>query len=139
MPIAAAPAATREEGRMLSNARTHTTLPCQDLQRAREFYSTRLGLEPAEEAPAGLFYDSGGTRFLLFPSSGRPSGDHTQMGFRVDDIDSTIRDLKDREVEFERYDFPGFDKETSIATTGDVRSAWFKDSEGNLLGVVQLP
>jgi catechol 2,3-dioxygenase-like lactoylglutathione lyase family enzyme len=124
---------------MLQDAPIHATLPCEDLDRARRFYSTKLGLEPASEQPAGLFYEAGGTRFLLFPSSGKPSGDHTQMGFRVQDIDATVQGLKERGLAFEQYDFPGFDQETSIATTGAVRSTWFKDSEGNLLGIVQLP
>ena len=124
---------------MLSGVPTHTTLPCEDLERARHFYSETLGLEPARELPGGMFYESAGTRFFLFPSRGHPSGDHTQMGFRVDDIDATVKALKERGLVFEQYDFPAFDRDTSIATTGPVRSAWFKDSEGNLLGIVQLP
>ncbi len=48
-----------------------------------------------------------------------------------------MRDLKQRGVQFEEYDFPGFDKATSIAQIGEDRGAWFKDSEGNLLGILQ--
>ena len=59
------------------------------------------------------------------------------MGFMVADIDAEVRDLKQRGVLFAQYDFPGFDKTTSIADVGGVRAAWFKDSEGNLLGLVQ--
>ncbi len=125
---------------MLADSRFHTTLPCSDFQRAKAFYAEKLGLQPVDEQPAGAFYEGrDGTRFLLFPSSGAASGSHTQMGFTVDDIEATVRELRDRGVTFEAYDFPGFDKETGIADTGPVRSAWFKDSEGNLLGVVQLP
>jgi catechol 2,3-dioxygenase-like lactoylglutathione lyase family enzyme len=125
---------------MLRDAPTHTTLPCEDLARARAFYSEKLGLEPITESPAGMFYETnGGSRFFLFTSRGRPNGSHTQIGFRVDDIEGTVRGLVDRGVAFETYEFPGFDRDTKVATTGDVRSAWFKDSEGNLLGIVQLP
>ena len=95
----------------------------------KAFYPEKLGLEPASEQPGGNFYESEGTRFLLFPSRERPSGDHTQMGFRVDDIEATVKALKERGVVFEDYDFPGFDTATSIATTGAIRSAWLKDSE----------
>jgi catechol 2,3-dioxygenase-like lactoylglutathione lyase family enzyme len=123
---------------MLTDARTHTTLPVEAPARARAFYANQLGLEPVSESPGGNFYETGGTRFLLFPTQGRPSGTHTQMGFVVDNIEVTVAALKERGVEFEEYDFPAFDKATSIAQTGSVRSAWFKDSEGNLLGVVQL-
>ena len=125
---------------MLSDARFHATLPCSDFERAKTFYADKLGLTPVDDQPAGAFYEGAdGTRFLLFPSGGVASGSHTQMGFTVADIDATVADLKSRGVQFEDYDFAGFDKATSIASTGPVRSAWFKDSEGNLLGVVQLP
>ena len=61
------------------------------------------------------------------------------MGFMVADIDAEVRDLKQRGVQFEAYDFPGFDTATGIADAGGARAAWFKDSEGNLLGIVQQP
>ena len=124
---------------MLANARLHATLPCTDYERAKAFYRDKLGLTPSSDEPGGAFYDGrDGSRFFLFPSSGRPSGSHTQMGFVVDDIEAEVRELKGRGVEFEQYDFPGFDKDKGFATTGEIRSAWFKDSEGNLLGIVQL-
>jgi hypothetical protein len=60
------------------------------------------------------------------------------MGFRVDDVEAAVRELEQRGVAFEVYDFPAFDKETKVASSPQARSAWFKDSEGNLLGIVQL-
>jgi predicted enzyme related to lactoylglutathione lyase len=123
---------------MLSDARFETSLPCGDLQRAKSFYADQLGLTPTDEGPAGAFYQGrDGTRFILFPSSGSASGSHSQMGFMVADIDAEARDLKQRGVQFEEYDFPGFDKATGIADVGGTRAAWFKDSEGNLLGLVE--
>ena len=125
---------------MLSDARYETSLPCGDLARAKKFYADKLGLTPADEQPAGAIYEGGdGTRFILFPSVGSASGSHSQMGFMVADIESEVRDLKQRGVRFEEYDFPGFDKSTSIADVGGARAAWFKDSEGNLVGIVQQP
>jgi catechol 2,3-dioxygenase-like lactoylglutathione lyase family enzyme len=125
---------------MLKDSPTHTTLPCSDLERARAWYSDKLGLEPSEESPAGLTYTGpNGSRYFLFQSGGTPSGDHTQMGWRVGDIVSEVADLKSRGVRFEEYDFAGFDRATSVAQTGPIQSAWFKDSEGNLLGIVQIP
>jgi len=123
---------------MLSDARFEASLPCGDLQRAKSFYADQLGLTPADEGAAGAFYRGrDGTRFILFPSSGSASGSHSQMGFMVADIDAEVRDLKQRGVQFEEYDFPGFDKATGIADVGGTRAAWFKDSEGNLLGLVE--
>jgi catechol 2,3-dioxygenase-like lactoylglutathione lyase family enzyme len=123
---------------MLSDARFETSLPCSDLQRAKSFYADKLGLTPTDEGPAGAFYQGrDGTRFILFPSSGSASGSHSQMGFMVADIDAEVRDLKQRGVQFEEYDFPGFDKATGIADVGGTRAAWFKDGEGNLRGLVE--
>jgi predicted enzyme related to lactoylglutathione lyase len=123
---------------MLSNARVHAAIPAQDLARARTFYEAVLGLAPAEIAPGGVLYEfQGGARFLLFPSSGRASGGHTQLGFTVDDIEAEVGALREKGVTFESYDMPQFDPATSIATFPGTRSAWLKDTEGNLLGIVQ--
>ena len=124
---------------MLSGARYSAALPCSDLERAKSFYADKLGLMPADEHPGRLFYKGpSGTEFLLFASSGTASGSHDQMRFSVADIAAEVRDLKQRGVRFEEYDFPGFDKATSIAWVIDHSAAWFKDSEGNLLSIVQL-
>jgi predicted enzyme related to lactoylglutathione lyase len=124
---------------MLSQAKIHATIPAQDLARARTFYETVLGLKPASVAPGGIFYEmDNGSRFLLFPSSGRASGGHTQLGFTVDDIEAEVGALRQKGVTFESYDMPQFEAATSIATFPGTRSAWFKDTEGNLLGMVQM-
>jgi catechol 2,3-dioxygenase-like lactoylglutathione lyase family enzyme len=136
-----------EEGvSMLENAQVATRLPAQDLDRARAFYSEKLGLEPVEERPGGLLYRCGAGEFALFESAGKPSGEHTQMGFEVEDLDSVVEELLDRGVVFEDYDFPGLRTENGIAEVegnypskggkGE-RAAWFRDSEGNLLGIGQ--
>jgi catechol 2,3-dioxygenase-like lactoylglutathione lyase family enzyme len=121
-------------------------LPAQDLERARAFYAERLGLEPADERPGGLLYRIGGGEFALFQSAGRASGEHTQMGFEVEDIEAAVAELKRRGVVFEDYDVPGLRTRGGIAdiegnypskrARGE-RAAWFRDSEGNMLGVGQ--
>lgn len=122
-------------------------LPAADLERARRFYADQLGLEPAEERPGGLSYECGGTSFVVYQSTGRASGEFTQMGFYVADIESTVAELRERGVQFEEVDRPGMrtiggiaDIEGHYPSTGAVgeRAAWFHDSEGNLLGVAQL-
>jgi len=131
---------------MLSNGRVATRVPTQDLERARAFYSEKLGLEPVEERPGGLLYRCGDTQFALFQSAGATSGEHTQMGWEVDDIDAVVEDLRGRGVIFEEFDLPGFTTVNGIAEVegnypskggkGE-RAAWFRDSEGNLLGIGQ--
>lgn len=125
---------------MIKEQRSHTTLPAADLGRAKKFYAEKLGLHPSTESPGGLFYvTGGGTRFILYPTPNPTRGGHTQMGFSVQDIEKTVSDLQAAGVAFEEYDFPGLKTERGVAQTGDVRAAWFKDSEGNLIGIVQLP
>jgi catechol 2,3-dioxygenase-like lactoylglutathione lyase family enzyme len=132
-------------GGMLGDSRVSTRLPAQDLERARAFYSDKLGLDPVEERPGGLRYEGASGRFSLFESAGRSSGDHTQMAFDVDDIDAVVAELRRRGVEFEEVDVPGLRTVDGIAEvegnypssgTGE-RAAWFRDSEGNLLGIGQ--
>ena len=124
---------------MLANLHIYATLPAADLQRARRFYAEKLGLTPDREAAGGLFYRCGGdTEFSLFASQGAASGAHTQAGWITDDIEAEVADLKARGVVFEEYDMPSLKTVNSIATTGPVKAAWFKDSEGNLLGFMQF-
>jgi predicted enzyme related to lactoylglutathione lyase len=125
---------------MIKELRSHTTLPAADLGRAKKFYAENLGLSPSTESAGGLFYvTGGGTRFTIYPTPNPTRGGHTQMGFSVADIEAAVADLQAVGIVFEEYDFPGLKTEGSIAKTGDVRAAWFKDSEGNMIGLVQLP
>jgi catechol 2,3-dioxygenase-like lactoylglutathione lyase family enzyme len=124
---------------MLAERPIHTALPAADLERARRFYAEKLGLTPESEVPGGLFYRCGeNTQFLLFPSQGAASGTHTQAGWIVDDIEAEVADLKARGVVFEEYDTPDLKTVNSVATTGQTKAAWLKDSEGNLLVLLQL-
>lgn len=124
---------------MLQNYPVHPTIPASDLERARQFYAEKLGLNPESEDPGGLFYRCGeGTRFLLFTSQGQASGTHTQMGWVVDNIESEVAELKRRGVVFEEYDTPYLKTVNSVAVVGPSKAAWFKDSEGNLHGVIQF-
>jgi catechol 2,3-dioxygenase-like lactoylglutathione lyase family enzyme len=131
---------------MLEHSEVATRLPAQDLERARSFYAEKLGLEPAEARPGGLRYRCGSGSFALFESAGAPSGGHTQMAWEVADIEATVTALRARGVVFEEYDLPGLKTVGGIAEiTGNYpskggvgeRGAWFKDSEGNLLGIGQ--
>ena len=123
---------------MITSAKVGLTLPAIDYERAKRFWGEQLGFEAVEEDPGGIEYKAGeGTSFFVFPSSGKASGDHTQASFGVSDLDATVADMKARGVTFEEYDLPEFKTENSIASMGPLRGAWFKDSEGNLIGVVE--
>ena len=133
-----------DDRNILARGRVATRLPAQDLDRARRFYSEQLGLEPVDERPGGLLYRCGDTEFALFASSGASSGTFTQMGWQVDDIEGAVSELRRRGVVFEEVDVPGIRTKEGIAeiegnypskgARGE-RAAWFRDSEGNLLGI----
>jgi catechol 2,3-dioxygenase-like lactoylglutathione lyase family enzyme len=130
---------------LLQDSQVATRLPAQDLERARAFYAGKLGLEPIEERPGGLRYRCGDSYFVLFQSTGRASGESTQMAFEVDDIEAVVAELRAKGVVFEEVDVPGLKTVNGIADVegnypskgvGE-RGGWFRDSEGNLLGVGQ--
>ena len=107
---------------MLSDARYEAALPCSDLERAKSFYADKLGLTPAESSRRVLsMRDATVPGSCCFPVAATHPGSHSQMGFIVADADAEVRDLKQRGVQFEEYDFPGFDKATSIAQIGEDR------------------
>jgi catechol 2,3-dioxygenase-like lactoylglutathione lyase family enzyme len=131
---------------ILNKSKVVTRLPTQDLERAHRFYAEKLGLEPIEERPGGLKYRCGNGYFVLFESIGAASGEHTQMTWKIDDIETVVAELRKRGVVFEEYDLPGLKTINGIAevagnypSSGGIgeRGAWFHDSEGNLLAVGQ--
>lgn len=118
---------------------SYAKLPAQDVERARAFYRDVLGFEPVREHQGHLFYECGGSSFLVFPSSGSPSGEHDQLGFAVDEVEVTAGELRERGVELETYGAPpGCTFRDGIMDYGAVKAAWFKDSEGNLISVAQF-
>jgi catechol 2,3-dioxygenase-like lactoylglutathione lyase family enzyme len=130
----------------LSDSDVACRLPAADLERARAFYAEKLGLDPVEERPGGLRYRCGVGEFALFESAGAASGNHTQMAWQVDDLDAVVAELRARGVVFDDYDLPGMRTTDGIAqvegnypSKGGVgeKAAWFRDSEGNVLGIGQ--
>lgn len=120
-------------------------IPCQDLDRARRWYAEKLGLHPVEEREGGLRYLIHDHEFCLFASSGRSDGSFTQLAITVADIDRAMTILRERGVVFDEYDVPGLVTRDGVAEIDDnypskgvgERGGWFKDSEGNLIGIGQ--
>jgi catechol 2,3-dioxygenase-like lactoylglutathione lyase family enzyme len=119
----------------LSTAQASTTLPAEDLKRARAFYEEKLGLETElrDDMPEGLFVHAGKGSLIVLYQRGRATAENTALTFEVDDLEATVSDLRSHGVKLEEYDFPGLKTEGGIATREADRAAWFKDSEGNIL------
>ena len=122
---------------MLSNYALQASLPASDISRARDFYKDKLDLEPVRESPdGGAFYESGDTTFFLYPSGFAGTNQATAAAWEVDDIEATVSELQGRGVVFEEYDFDELKTVNGIAETSEgQKAAWFKDSEGNILGI----
>ena len=119
---------------MLAAAPLTTMLPVKDLDRAREFYVNKLGLEAEGLAADGKFLmRAGGTRLALFPKPGGTKADHTAVSFQVRDIAAAIRQLESRGVVFADYDLPGLKTVEHVCVLGSEKAAWFQDPEGNIL------
>ncbi|MDQ4145837.1 MAG: VOC family protein [Actinomycetota bacterium] len=124
---------------MLADAPAVANIPVSDLGRAAKFYEDVLGVSRTDEFPGAYAYTAGvGSQFSVSESTGASDGSFTQMVFIVTDIEKTVDDLKARGLIFEEYDGP-FKTENGIATVGRIKGAWFKDPEGNLLGLFQGP
>jgi predicted enzyme related to lactoylglutathione lyase len=119
-------------------------LPAQDLNRAKTFYVEKVGLQALESrfllasnGQVGLTVGDGTNRLFVYPAQARSSGEFTQAVIQVTDVRAAVEQMKSRGVEFEEYDTPETRTEGGIARMpGGGEGAWFKDSEGNLVGVV---
>lgn len=124
---------------MLAERRVHVTLPVADLDRVRAFYEGKLGFTPRSVQPTAVLYNAGeGTLFAASKGTALSTGAHTQMAFTTHDLEAEVADARARGIVFEEYDFPNFKTVDGIASAGPNRAAWFKDSEGNLIGIIQF-
>ncbi len=128
---------------MISNSQVTPTLPVVDIERAKKFYRDVLGLRITMEDPMGVTFEAGGCSLFLY-QRGPTKADHTVASFRVEDIRKEVNDLRLRGVKFEEYDIPEMQLKTvdGVATYRsdqyESKSAWFKDTEGNILALVEL-
>ena len=127
---------------MLTNSPIRPTIPVVDLERAKSFYETVLGLKPVpanndRASGIAMFECGNGTHIELYQRNSSKA-DHTLATFEVSDIEGEVNALRGKGVVFEEYDMPEIKTQNGIATQGSVKAAWFKDSEGNILCIHQL-
>jgi predicted enzyme related to lactoylglutathione lyase len=123
---------------MLQDFPMYAYIPAKDLARARQFYEVKLGFKPKEEANGGVIYAFGqGTACFLYPTPNAGTSQASQAFWSVDDVDREIEALKARGVVFEDYDMPGERSPAGAISAGGAKAAWFKDSEGNIMALIQ--
>ena len=122
---------------MLQNASMYSYIPAKDVARARAFYEEKLGFKPKEVTPGGVVYVfANGTACFLYPTPNAGTSQASQAFWQVEDIEKEVAELVARGVKFEKYDMPDID-EKGILTAGGAKAAWFKDTEGNIMAVIQ--
>ena len=123
---------------MLKNGRIVPYIPVADVARARQFYEEKIGLTPKEKYAGGLIYEcDGGSWVFMYPSAGAGTSKASTAFWAVDDVVTEVAELKSRGVVFEEYDMPGIKTVNGIASGGGAKTAWFKDTEGNILAISQ--
>jgi predicted enzyme related to lactoylglutathione lyase len=122
---------------MLNAATIHAYIPVSNLSRARKFYEEKLGLKPKADYAGGVIYECGGATAFMYPTPNAGTSKASQAFWEVEDVEKEVAELKARGVTFEEYDMPGITMKNSIATGGGAKTAWFKDTEGNILAVSQ--
>jgi predicted enzyme related to lactoylglutathione lyase len=118
-------------------------LRADDVSRAKRFYTEVLGLALGPSSPAGeLFIAGKGTAVLVYERPGMPAPANTALGFSIaaDDFDGIVADLRTKGVMFEEYDIPemGLTTVDGVATVDGIKSAWFKDTEGNIINIAVM-
>ena len=125
---------------MLGTAPIIACVPALDLARARKFYEDKLGLVPKEEygGGAGLVYECGqGSTFFMYATAGAGTSKANQAFWAVEDLEAEMAALRAKGVRFEDYDLPGLKTVNGVNVGGGAKTAWFKDSEGNILALSQ--
>lgn len=115
-------------------------LPAVDMDRAKRFYERSLGLTLGDESSSGVFFlCEDGSRVFLYPKEAGNKAEHTQVGWEVADIDEAVAELSGRGVRFERWEIPDVSvSDANIYEFDNARSAFFRDSEGNILSLIEL-
>jgi len=123
---------------MLQNSPLYAYIPAKDVARARQFYERKLGLKPKQETEGGVVYEFGDkTGCFLYPTPNAGTSKASQAFWHVDDIEREVAELKSRGVVFENYDMPGEKSPSGVITAGGAKAAWFKDTEGNIMALIQ--
>jgi catechol 2,3-dioxygenase-like lactoylglutathione lyase family enzyme len=123
---------------MLQNFPMYAYIPAKDVDRARQFYERKLGFRPKEEIAGGVVYEFGdNTACFLYPTPNAGTSQASQAFWQVEDVEREVAELKARGVNFEDYDLPGVKSPSGVLTAGGAKAAWFKDTEGNILAIIE--
>ena len=122
---------------MLGKADATPMIAVKDLDRARSFYEGTLGLSEVDDFGEGFMLKSGDTTLSIYRSQFAGTNKATALTFTVDDLDSEVGELKGKGVAFEHYDLPGLERQGDCYVAEGMKTAWFKDPDGNILSLIE--
>jgi catechol 2,3-dioxygenase-like lactoylglutathione lyase family enzyme len=127
-----------KEARMLGNTDAIATIAVKTLDTARKFYEGTLGLKAVgAEGDEVVIFKSGGTTVNVYRSQFAGTNKATALTWMVGArLEEVVKALKAKGVAFEHYDMPGGKREGDIHVFGDMKTAWFKDPDGNILNII---
>ena len=120
---------------MLGEQNVVANVAVKDLTAAKKFYEGQLGLSTVGNDPNGVMYKCGSSKMLVYESQFAGTNQATSASWDVEDVESVVTALKGRGIKFESYDIPGVDKQGDVHVMGELKAAWFKDPDGNILCV----
>ena len=122
---------------MLADSDAMATVAVKNLPAAAQFYEGKLGFKKiGEEEMQVRIYQSGKSTLMVYESQFAGTNKATAVTWSVDDVDGTVRALKEKGIAFEHYEMPNVRHEGDVHVFGEIRNAWFKDPDGNILSVV---
>lgn len=121
---------------MLSDKDAAANVAVKDLETARKFYADKLGLKQiAAHDKELIVFKSGRSTINVYRSQFAGTNKATAVTWDVDNVENTVRELKTKGISFEHYDMPGMKREGDIHIGGNMKVAWFKDPDGNILNI----
>lgn len=121
---------------LLADSTVMAMIAVSDLDKGKEFYAGTLGLRQEDENPGGVAYKCGTGLVFVYQSDTAGKNEATSATWEVDDIEAVVSELKAKGISFEKYDFPGAEYDGDILVMGtSMKAAWFKDPDGNILGL----
>jgi catechol 2,3-dioxygenase-like lactoylglutathione lyase family enzyme len=123
---------------MLARHDAIATVAVKNLETAKRFYEGTLGLKPVDaEGDEVIVYKSGNTTLNVYRSQYAGTNKATAVTWAVgDDVEAVVHALKAKGVSFEHYEMPGMTLQGDVHVAGDMKVAWFKDPDGNILNVI---
>ena len=126
------------DGRVIGSADLIGFVAATDPERARAFYGDVLGLALVEDSPFACVFDANGTMLRVTMVATVHAAPYTVLGWAVDDIAATIRELEARGVSFVRFEGMEQDENGVWTAPGGGRIAWFRDPDGDTLSLTQF-